>query len=289
MTTWYKKQSHAHADVVHLPAQRIGSILVEEGRMTNDGVEQVLQRQHEKGASFGQTACELGLVSNVDIDFALARQFTTPVASGNETPADPLRIVCDPSAPTGMHLRMLRADLVTRWFSRGNRVLHVVGMQREIGCSLLIASLAVLLGQIGKRVVVVDANLRMPTQHQLLRATNRIGLGHVLAERVEVGAVLQATEFSDVTLLPAGMSVPNPEELLARPAFAALIEDLSAYYEVILCDSAAADSPSVFALNAVLPGTLLVLRKHEARLKQVEKFIQRLNSTVIGAVVSEIN
>src|SRR5438874_1956646 len=85
-------------------------------------------------------------------------------------------------------------------------------------------------GKLGERTLLIDADLRAPRQHRIFNVPDRIGLSAVLSGRADRGAVVPILECGTLSLLPAGACPPNPQELLLRPAFATLLEELRAEF-----------------------------------------------------------
>src|SRR3712207_4681642 len=104
----------------------------------------------------------------------------------------------------------------------------------------LFRSLAVLFSQMGKRTLVIDADLRKPRQHRIFGLPGKIGLSALLAGRAGAEVMCEIKQLPGLTVLPAGVLPPNPQELLSRPQFQRLIQSLRGMYEVILVDTPAA-------------------------------------------------
>ena len=79
-------------------------------------------------------------------------------------------------------------------------------------------NLAIVLGQLGRRVLLVDADLRRPHIHEILNVSNRVGLVSVLAARTDLGDAIQSTHLPNVSVLPAGPLAPDPSGLLQSEA-----------------------------------------------------------------------
>jgi capsular exopolysaccharide synthesis family protein len=93
--------------------------------------------------------------------------------------------------------------------------------------------------RLGKRVIIVDADLRRPNAHRFFDAKNEVGLTHVLGGIVPLEDAIYAPDGDRVLhLLPAGEVPPNPSELVTSPQFLKLVSRLSESYDVVLVDSA---------------------------------------------------
>jgi protein-tyrosine kinase len=169
-------------------------------------------------------------------------------------------------------------------------MLAVVSPGPGEGRSYVTANLAVVFAQLGQRTLLVDADLRAPRQHRIFNVTDRIGLSSILAGRADSGAVVPVPEFGTLSLLPAGACPPNPQELLLRPAFAALLEELASAFDVILLDTPPgrlyADAQSL----AFRVGSVMVLaRKDHTRFADTASVIRVLSDTGASVVGTLLN
>jgi protein-tyrosine kinase len=273
--------------------QSIGHILVEAGRLERDDAEIVLREQQTKGGNFGSTALSLGLVSQADVDFALARQYDYPYLSPNSGLVQPEVVAAyQPFGAVAEQLRTLRSQLALRWLQRG-RVerpsLAVTGVGRGEGRSFVAANLAVMFAQAGARTLLIDADLRHPSQHGLFRLDNRRGLSTLLAGRGAGEVIVPVAGLSNLFTLPAGPVPPNPQELITRH-LARQLRALEPHFEVLITDTSAAASGADGQLVAAESGaTLLVVRQDATPLADLRAFhgaLQAAGSRVLGAVVN---
>jgi protein-tyrosine kinase len=276
------------------PAKRsLGAILVAEGRLDVNDTKKILDRQRAVGQSFGQAAISLGLLTAADVELAMARQFESPyVFQGNSALSDELVFAFEPLGTQAEALRVLRTELMQRWFSRpGQHALAITSAQPQEGRSFLAANLAVAFSQLGQRTLLIDADLRRPRQHALFGLSNRVGLSALLSGRSGPEAVKQISGLMGLSVLRAGVAPSNPAEMLGRPAFGQLIRALGRYYDVVLIDTPAAgqrvDARSVAACAGA---ALVVARKNVTPLGAVTRLSNTMAAsgiTVLGAVLNE--
>jgi len=272
----------------------IGAILIAEGRLTTADVLRVLKLQHEEGLRFGEAAKRLGLLSDADIDFALARQFDYPyLAKDGSKVAAEVIAAYNPFSQQVEALRAVRSQLMLRWFQNGpgHRVLAIVSAGEREGRSWLAANLAVVFSQLGTKTLLIDADLRRPRQHALFGVDNRAGLSALLSGRAGLDAAQRVAGLRDLSLLPAGTTPPNPQEVLARPNFARLLEAFEKQFEVILLDtppgSRFADGQTVAVRSG---GALMVTRKNSSKvglLRAYADMISQAGGTIVGSLLNE--
>lgn len=281
--------------IVHPRRDRsMGAILVDSGRITLEDAERILQLQRDKGLRFGDAGKELGVLRQADIDYALGRQFDYPyLIPGQSKVSQTLVAAYDPSRPQVEAMRALRSQLMLRWFDNdpSRKALAVISAARKEGRSFIVANLAVVFAQLGERTLLIDADLRNSVQHELFGLDNRMGLSALLSERAGPEAIHGIAPLRNLFVLPAGVAPPNPQELLARPAFAYLLEQVAADFDVVLIDSPAASETADAQILAVRAGAaLIVTRKNASRTWRVQGISDRMleaKATIVGAVLND--
>jgi protein-tyrosine kinase len=272
----------------------IGAILVGAGSLTRQDVERILAQQREKGGRFGEAGKTLGLIEQRDIDFALSRQFDYPyLRRGESRVSEAVVAAYQPASPQVEALRALRSELMLHWFSEdaAHKTVALVSEARGDGRSYIAANLAVVLSQLGGRTLLIDADLRNPSQHALFGLDNRVGLSAVLAGRAGAEAVQRVAELGSLSVLPSGVAPPNPQELLARPTFGVLLERLAEHLDFILIDTPpAAESADAQTVAARAGAALFVVRKNHSRLWRVQALaegVMRTRAAMLGAVLND--
>jgi receptor protein-tyrosine kinase len=272
----------------------IGAILIDSGKLTLENAERILHLQKEQGLRFGDAAVKLGLLSNEHIQYALARQFDYPyLMKGDGAISDELIAAYQPFSPQVEALRALRSQLMLRWYTGDDmhKALVVASPGHREGRSYLAANLAVVFSQLGEHTLLVDSDMRTPRQHKLFNLDNATGLSSILSHRSESDCIQRIHSFIDLSVLPAGPVPPNPQELLGRPEFAKLFEDITREYDVVIIDTPPAAlyaDAQIIAMRA--RGALIVAHKHVTLLKELAGLNYNLKNVgiqVVGSVLSE--
>ncbi|HZV67553.1 MAG TPA: chain length determinant protein tyrosine kinase EpsG, partial [Telluria sp.] len=127
-----------------LAESRMGAMLLDAGKITPDNAERVLRMQKDLGIRFGEAAVRLGLISEEDIQYVLARQFDYPYLLKGESALSPQLVAAfEPFSAQVEALRAIRSQLMLRWFARGRKALAVVGVDPDDGVSIFTSNLAV--------------------------------------------------------------------------------------------------------------------------------------------------
>ncbi|HEX4763772.1 MAG TPA: chain length determinant protein tyrosine kinase EpsG [Usitatibacter sp.] len=271
----------------------IGALLVEEGKLTPREVERVLERQRKEQTRFGEAAVRLGLISEDDVRYALAKQFDMPhFTPASEGPSRELVAAFAPFHPRTEEIRALRTQLLIRWYNpdNGRKSLVIASPDGGEGRSYIAANLAIVFSQLGARTLLVDADLRNPRQHLIFALPEGQGLSTILSGRSEHKATFPVPGMTRLSVLPAGPLPPNPQELLSRPIFASFMKDLQAVYDVILIDTPPARRyADVQSVTYRAGDALVVTRKDHTSVATTQKVIRELAATgarVVGTVVN---
>jgi chain length determinant protein tyrosine kinase EpsG len=271
----------------------LGQILVQGGRLAPEDVDRIVDVQREKDLRFGQAGQRLGLLTSDDLRYGLSVQFDYPYLGPDSALDARLVAAHQPDSAPAEQWRALRSELALRWLSVPNpsRALAVVSPDRREGRSLAAANLAIAFSQLGQRTLLIDADLRQPRQQTLFGLSQRQGLSDWLAGRVGQQAVCAIEGLRCLSVLPAGTPVPNPQELLARPAFDQLLQGLAQDHAVVILDTPAASQCADAQTVAVRAGAALLLaRRHASSLPRLAQLRQGLGSmgvTLVGSVLQE--
>lgn len=196
----------------------------------------------------------------------------------------------DPQDPHSEQVRALRTELLLRHDGDGGaNMVALLSPQAGEGRSWLAAQLAVAFAQFGRPTLLVDADLRRPTQHLVFAADNRHGLSQGLAGGA--APVAQPVEGCPaLSLLTAGPAPSNPLELLWDPRFGAMVESWRSGYAFVVIDTPpVAPYSDALAVAARVGRVLLLSRAHHTPYRATRELLQRLaaaQARVLGAVLN---
>ncbi|RKP53183.1 polysaccharide biosynthesis tyrosine autokinase [Cohnella endophytica] len=198
----------------------------------------------------------------------------------------------NPRSPISESYKMLRTNIQ---FTSPDKPVHsilITSPEPGAGKSTTSVNLAVTFAQEGKKVVIVDADMRNPTQHFYFAKSNRSGLSNTLAGQMPLQQCLLDTYIENLTLLPSGVIPPNPAEMLSSNRMNQLMADLKEQFDIIIVDS-----PPVLAvtdaqvLATKCDGVLCVLNAGKVKRQVAQKTLKRLeyvNATILGVVLNKI-
>src|SRR6185369_3177222 len=273
--------------------RQIGAILMDEGKLTASDAEQVLARQRELGWRFGEAAIELNLITDAELREALAKQYEFPyLVSGPDGVSKELIAAWDPFHPTVEELRVIRTQLLMRWFNpeAGRRTLAIASAGSREGRSFIAANLAVVYSQLGQRTLLIDADFRAPRQQSIFNVPDRFGLSSALSGRADLSAAAPVTGLTGLSVLPAGPLPPNPLELLSRATFGALLAKAQSEYDIVLIDTPPATEYSDAQCIAYRAGdALLVSRQDQTRVVDTERAVREISDAsarIVGTLMN---
>ncbi|CAG4920795.1 Tyrosine-protein kinase wzc [Paraburkholderia saeva] len=193
-----------------------------------------------------------------------------------------------PKDATVESMRSLRTSMQFTMMDARNRIVVLTGPMPGVGKSFLTVNLATLLAHSGKRVLLIDGDMRRGALERYLGGTQDIGLSELLSGQISLEEAIRQTETENLSFISCGHRPPNPSELLMSPRLQTYLEALAKRYDVILIDTPpvlAVTDASIVAVHA--GATFLVLRSGMHSEPEINDALKRLNNagvTVQGAI-----
>lgn len=200
---------------------------------------------------------------------------------GNNLPI----IIDQPRSPISEAFRTLRTNLEFAELDRPLKTLLVTSSGVSEGKSTVAANLAIAIAQAGRRVILVDADLRRPHLHHILGLPNRAGLSDVLRNHNSLQSVAQKYRSEHMLVITSGSLPPNPAEVLSSDKLAQLLSDLKTQADVVIIDGPPFLLADASVLSAKVDGVLAVVRaKHTQATEALTMLdqLQRAGARVIG-------
>jgi non-specific protein-tyrosine kinase len=189
--------------------------------------------------------------------------------------------------------RTLRTNVEFASVDAPIRTLLVTSALPGEGKTVTASNLAVVFAQAGRRVILVDADLRQPGVDRLFNLTNERGLTTLLrADETSIEAVLQGTEQAPLRLLTTGPLPPNPAELLGSQRMRTIVERLVATGDLVIFDTPPLQAVTDAAiLSSFVDGTLFVIdasRSHRRAVRMAREALERAGANVLGVVLNRV-
>lgn len=208
------------------------------------------------------------------------------------TPGDDLVVIHDPGSERAESIGALRTHIMAQHLSAGRRSLALCSPTPDVGCTSLAANLAVALADGGLRTLLIDADLRRPAIHTLIRPSREVpGLAQCLAsDAVKFGDAIQFDALPNLSILYSGGRSERPQDLLSTPRFHELIDTCLREFDVTIVDTppsnASADSRRI---ATVVGYSLLVVGRDKSFVSDVKILTDELTadgSIIIGSVLT---
>ncbi|GGI46111.1 tyrosine-protein kinase YwqD [Paenibacillus marchantiophytorum] len=204
----------------------------------------------------------------------------------------PIMMQINPHSPVSEAYRSLRFNIECSALGQEVKTITVTSASRGEGKTTTAINLAVAYAQIGKKVLLLDADLRNPSIHMVFNKENTVGLTTYLGSETSMEESIQDSFIENLWIMTSGAGRQNPSELLASKRMAALLTDFKAGYDLVIVDT-----PSVLTLTdakllaAQCDGVLLVVEYGKVKrnmAKKVKEELMMANAKLIGVVLNEI-
>lgn len=198
-----------------------------------------------------------------------------------------------PHSTASEQYRALRTNLEFLSVTHQVQTIQVTSGVPGAGKSLTAANLAIVMAQAGRRVLLVDADLRRPTMHHLFSNANLSGLTTAMTRLENWTHYLVPSPLSNLAVMTSGPIPPNPSEMLGSSAMQHLLQSFQGEFEYIILDTPPVMAyTDAVALSQLVDGTIFVVRadyrSREADLKGKER-LEQVNARILGIVLNGLN
>ena len=188
--------------------------------------------------------------------------------------------------------RKLRTDLNFLYDSNSSKTVLVTSTANREGKSTTVVNLSAILQLSGYKVLVVDLNLENPSLHRYFDINNDIGISEYLSGVENMSEIIYSTLYPNLDIIPAGLNLINPSELLLSSKINTMLDKLKERYDYIIIDSASVGS-LIDTLNLMkyTDINLVVFRANRAKkdyINKLERMVEKYNLKNIGIVVNGI-
>jgi succinoglycan biosynthesis transport protein ExoP len=203
-----------------------------------------------------------------------------------------LHVLKHPRSPVSEAFRSLRTNLEFTNVDRALNKILVTSSGPSEGKTMIAVNLAAIIAQGGKRVLLIDADMRRPRIHSIFGISNRVGLSTLFRGNMTARSVMRAVDdLENVFIITSGSLPPNPTELLASAKMDYILQEASRDVDMIIVDS----PPSIVAdyqvLATKLDGVLLVVQPgvtHADAASAMLEQLERVNAHTLGIVLNKI-
>ncbi|TBO28317.1 polysaccharide biosynthesis tyrosine autokinase [Aquabacterium lacunae] len=277
-----------------MSGKTIGGIIADLKDLQDNDIRQIIDYQQTQNVKFGEAAVALGYAKKEDVLWALSQQFDYPYTQQSEGVNKSLVVASNPFCEESESFRDLRTQVIQK--TVGDKSIKprigIFSNNRGDGKTYTASNLALSIAQLDLKVAVLDCNLRAPSIGEVFDVQVTHGLSTTLASfKSDVSVFRPLASFQSLFVLPVGVVPPNPVELLQKPNFKLLMEELSMKFDYVIVDTPAmtegADSQIIAGLCT---HGVIVCRDGQSKLKttlRIKDILDRSNAEVIGAVLNK--
>jgi len=198
-----------------------------------------------------------------------------------------------PKSPISEAYRMLRTNLNYIDIEKDDRVIVITSANMAEGKTSTLCNLAITIADAGKKVLLIDCDLRKPKVHRYFSLKNEEGIVNAVVEGVFVESIMsEIEEVPNLKIITSGPVPPNPSEILSSDSMINLISKLKLEYDVILLDAPPACSVTDAAqLSNIADGVILVVASGSTNVgsaKLAKKLLEKVGANIIGVVLTKV-
>jgi capsular exopolysaccharide synthesis family protein len=213
---------------------------------------------------------------------------STPLMPAGMSPAEELE---KPRSPLSEAYYAIRTALELSSASGLPKTMMFTSSAASEGKSTSSFAIARDFAKVGRKVLLIDADLRKPTQDKLTGVSNKLGLANLLTQQASRTEVTQPTSFAGLDVIPTGPLPMNPAELLASVGLHGLLHEVSREYDLVVIDAppvmGLADAPT---LAAFAEATVMVVEANRAHRGQAKTSVRRLRAAranILGGILTK--
>ena len=200
--------------------------------------------------------------------------------------------ISDPKAPGAESFRNVRSNLLLSAGDKAPRIVQICSAGHSEGKTTFALNMAAIMAAAGEKIILIDADLRKPRLHKMLKAANRQGLSNLLSGQAGLDEIIRQTHMKGVDAITSGPVPPNPSELLGSRTMKDILPELLRRYDRIIIDcpplAGLADASLVSSMS---DGIILVIRGSKTPRDLVIKSktnLDAINARVLGVVLNDI-
>ncbi|HET7656703.1 MAG TPA: CpsD/CapB family tyrosine-protein kinase [Bacillales bacterium] len=187
--------------------------------------------------------------------------------------------------------RKVYASLKFSSANKARQTLVITSPGYKEGKTTTVVNLGASIAQLGEKVLLVDADLKKPTMHQIFKIENHIGLTNVLSGKNTFREAIQETSMGTMDILTSGFTPINSAKLLGSPAMKALMRNVQEAYDIVLFDT----PPFIEVVDANIlanqcDGVLLVARDGKTKADKVietKQLLELSGTSVVGSILND--
>jgi capsular exopolysaccharide synthesis family protein len=215
------------------------------------------------------------------------------IARGKDGKPFDLVVHEQPKSAVAECCRSVRTNLLFMSPDKPLRSILITSAGPQDGKTTAAVSLAIAMAENGKRVLLVDSDMRRPRVHKVFNVGNGVGLSSLILGQGKLDDAIKSTEVPNLSVMTCGPVPPNPAELLHTEAFASLLKRLDEKHDVLIIDSPPVGAVSdAVVLSTQVDGTVFVLKAGNTSRDMARRSLRALldvKARIFGAVLNDLD
>jgi capsular exopolysaccharide synthesis family protein len=271
--------------------RRLSATLLRLGKLNDEAIARITEMQRRTNAPFAKAASRLGLLTKEDVETAIGVQngFIREDDGEGRLPANAI-IVRRPASKEAEQFRVLRTRLLTSKDHEKPDLVAIAASGSSREADHVALNMAASFAQLGKRVLLVDADLRSTRLSSRFAVAAGPGLRETLVGECDIRQAIKPTIIANLSILTAGALTPNGHELLSGETLPLTFDYLRCAFDVVIIMTAPfgaiVDAQSVWAAAGKV---FVVTRRNQdrlAELKGLNTALRQVDATIIGAALA---
>ena len=200
-----------------------------------------------------------------------------------------------PKSVVSEDIRTIRTNLEFSLYDYEKKVVMITSSLPGEGKSFISSNLAIALAQNGKRVLLIDCDLRLGRLHKVFGLSTKVGLSNLIIKYNDVEELedyVRKTDTKNLFVIPRGIVPPNPSELLSSKRFESIIDDFKQLFDYIILDSVPTNGlPDALILSKIADKTVIIVKYGSTNIDALEdtkKALDNVDASIAGVVVNKI-
>lgn len=210
-----------------------------------------------------------------------------------KTTISPLYVHDKPKSTISEKFRGIRSNIMFSNADKEVNRLLITSEKPSSGKSTISANIAVTYAQAGYKTLLIDGDMRKPTQHYFFDIDNNNGLSSLIISKVTYGEAIKETKVENLGVLTAGPNPPNPSELISSNKFKEIYNELLKHYDFIVIDTPPINTVTdaqIYAQTIVNCALVIDAEKNNRNeVKKAQDLINKSGGKLLGAILNKMS
>lgn len=204
----------------------------------------------------------------------------------------PLYVHDKPKSTVSEKFRGIRSNIMFSNAENEINSLLVTSEKTASGKSTITANIAVTYAQAGYKTLIIDGDMRKPTQHYIFDLPNNSGLSNLIINKTTYSESIKETKVDNLAILTAGPTPPNPSELIASSKFEDIFNELVIHYDFIVVDTPPVNTVTDAQIYSRTVGNCVLVidaeKNNKNEVKKAKDLLGKAGGKLLGAVLNKM-